>query len=264
MDNYDHIAQDLKLTIDEYKHNLESLKDRFADIGNIINQLDQLKLQAQHSGSRGDEFFLKVANLELKHAELSDKLNVLTEEYENALTNLKTQLSEWNKSIEVIVQDASSSITDLRSDYNDKLNKAVADIALQAKQDASSLDLYLQQFSKTLLTEIEKVRQELGSNITLSVSENSNHLTKLIKELDNTAETNLEKVKTSLVQQIEVLARLLEKKIESAEILSAQRINDLRNAVMLDLRYTRKINIAGFIVVLAFIIVLITYLILSI
>ena len=264
MDNYDHIAQDLKLTIDEYKHNLESLKDRFADIGNIINQLDQLKLQAQHSGSRGDEFLVKVANLELKHAELSVKLSVLTEDYENALTNLKTQLSEWNKSTEVIIQDASSSITDLRSDYNDKLNKAVADIALQAKQDASSLDQYLQQFSKTLLTEIEKVRQELGSNITLSVSENSNHLTKLIKELDNTAETNLEKVKTSLVEQIEVLARLLEKKFESAEILSAQRINDLRNAVMLDLRYTRKINIAGFIVVLAFIIVLITYLILSI
>jgi len=264
MDNYDHIAQDLKLTIDEYKHNLESLKDRFADIGNIIDQLDQLKLQAQHSGSKGDEFLVKVANLELKHAELSVKLSVLTEDYENALTNLKTQLSEWNKSTEVIIQDASSSITDLRSDYNDKLNKAVADIALQAKQDASSLDQYLQQFSKTLLTEIEKVRQELGSNITLSVSENSNHLTKLIKELDNTAETNLEKVKTSLVEQIEVLARLLEKKFESAEILSAQRINDLRNAVMLDLRYTRKINIAGFIVVLAFIIVLITYLILSI
>lgn len=264
MDNYDHIAQDLKLTIDEYKHNLESLKDRFADIGNIINQLDQLKLQAQHSGSKGDEFLVKVANLELKHAELSVKLSVLTEDYENALTNLKTQLSEWNKSTEVIVQDASSSITDLRADYHDKLNKAVADIALQAKQDASSLDQYLQQFSKTLLTEIEKVRQELGNNISLSVSENSNHLTKLIKELDNTAETNLEKVKTSLVQQIEVLARLLEKKIESAEILSAQRINDLRNAVMHDLRYTRKINIAGFIVVLAFIIVLITYLILSI
>lgn len=263
MDNYDHIAQDLKLTIDEYKHNLESLKDRFADIGNIIDQLDQLKLQAQHSGSKGDEFLVKVANLELKHAELSVKLSVLTEDYENALTNLKTQLSEWNKSIEVIVQDASSSITDLRSDYHDKLNKAVANIAQQAKQDASSLDQYLQQFSRTLLTEIEKVRQELGSNITLSVSENSNHLTKLIKELDNTAETNLEKVKTSLVEQIEVLARLLEKKFESAEILSAQRINDLRNAVMLDLRYTRKINIAGFIVLLAFIIGLILYLVLS-
>lgn len=197
MDNYDHIAQDLKLTIDEYKHNLESLKDRFADIGNIIDQLDQLKLQAQHSGSKGDEFLVKVANLELKHAELSVKLSVLTEDYENALTNLKTQLSEWNKSTEVIVQDASSSITDLRADYHDKLNKAVADIALQAKQDASSLDQYLQQFSKTLLTQ------------------------------------------------------------------SAQKIDDLRNAVMLDLRHTRKINIAGFIVLLAFIIGLILYLVLS-
>ncbi|MCK9584223.1 MAG: hypothetical protein M0R69_04850 [Candidatus Cloacimonetes bacterium] len=263
MDNYDHIAQDLKLTIDEYKHNLESLKDRFADIGNIINQLDQLKLQAQHSGSKGDEFFVKVANLELKHAELSDKLSVLSEDYENALTNLKTQLSEWNKSIEVIVQDASSSITDLRSDYHDKLNKAVANIAQQAKQDASSLDQYLQQFSRTLLTEIEKVRQDLSSSITLSVSENSNHLTKLINGLDNSTENNLEKVKTSIVEQIEVLARLLEKKIESAEILSVQKINDLRNAVMLDLRHTRKINIAGFIVVLAFIIGLILYLVLA-
>ncbi len=263
MDNYDHIAQDLKLTIDEYKHNLESLKDRFADIGNIINQLDQLKLQAQHSGSKGDEFLVKVANLELKHAELSVKLSVLTEDYENALTNLKTQLSEWNKSTEVIVQDASSSITDLRADYHDKLNKAVADIALQAKQDASSLDQYLQQFSKTLLTEIEKVRQELGNNISLSVSENSNHLTKLIKELDNTAETNLEKVKTSLVEQIEVLARLLEQKIASVEIQSAQKIDDLRNAVMFDLKTNRKINLAGFIAILVFLIGLTVYLVMS-
>lgn len=263
MDNYDDIAQDLKLTIDEYKRNLESLKNRFTDIGNIIIQLDQLKLQVQQSESKGEEYFEKVANLELKYAELSDTLSVLTEDYQNSLTNLKTQLSEWNKSIQVIVQDVSSSITDLRFDYHDKLNNALADIALQAKQDAFSLDQYLKQFSKTLLTDIERVRQELDSSITLSVSENSNYLTQLIKELDNTAETNLEKVKTSIVEQIEELARLLEKKFESAEIQSTQKINDLRNAVMLDLRKTRRINIAGFIIILAFFIGLIFFYIVS-
>jgi chromosome segregation ATPase len=215
MDNYDNIAHDLKQTIDEYRQNLESLKERFADIGNIISHLDNLKLQAQHSELKGEELFVKMADLELKHADLSKKMAALSADYESALTNLRNQHNEWSTAVEGVVHDVSASITDLRSDYNDKLNKAVAEIALQAKQEAASIDKYLQHFSKTQVTELKE------------------------------------------------LARLLGEKIASAEIQSAQKIAELQTAVMFDLKTTRKINLAGFIAILVFIIGLTVYLVIS-
>ncbi|MDY0299942.1 MAG: hypothetical protein RBQ66_09000 [Candidatus Cloacimonadaceae bacterium] len=215
MDNYDNIAHDLKQTIDEYRQNLESLKERFADIGKIIIELDQLKLQAQHSELKGEELFVKMADLELKHADLSKKIAALSADYESALTNLRNQHNEWSTAVEGVVHDVSASITDLRSDYNDKLNKAVAEIALQAKQEAASIDKYLQHFSKTQVTELKE------------------------------------------------LARLLGEKIASAEIQSAQKIAELQTAVMFDLKTTRKINLAGFIAILVFIIGLTVYLVIS-
>lgn len=165
MDNYDNIAYDLKQTIDEYRQNLEYLKDRFADIGKIIIELDQLKLQAQHSELKGQDLFEKLSGLELKYADLSKQMAVLSADYESALTNLRNQHNEWSTAVEGVVHDVSASITDLRSDYNDKLNKAVAEIALQAKQEAASIDKYLQHFSKTQVTELKELARLLGEKI---------------------------------------------------------------------------------------------------
>lgn len=263
MDNYDNIAHDLKQTIDEYRQNLEYLKDRFADIGNIITEMDQLKLQAQHSELKGQDLFEKLSGLELKHADLSKQMAVLAADYDSALTNLKNQHNEWSKAIDSIVRDVSASITDLRTDYNDRLNKAVAEISLQAKQEAASIEQFLQQFSKEQVAEIERIKLEIESSITLLVREDSTQVINRIGELDNTTENHLERVKNSFVEQTEVLVRLLEQKITSVEIQSAKKIDDLRNAVMFDLKTTRKINLVGFIAVVVFIFGLTVYLVMS-
>lgn len=263
MYNYDNIAQDLKQTIDEYRQNLEYLKDRFADIGSIIIELDQIKLQAQHKELKGQELFEKLSGLELKHADLSNQMAVLSADYDSALTNLKNQHNEWSKAIDSIVRDVSASITDLRTDYNDRLNKAVAEISLQAKQEAASIEQYLQQFSKEQVAEIERIKQELVSNIIRSLGDSSTQLMNLNRELHNTCEDHREKVKSILIEKVEEHASLLEQKIESVEVLSAQKIEDLRNAVMLDIKTTRKTNIAGFIIILAFIIGLIVFIVVS-
>jgi hypothetical protein len=263
MDNYDNIAYDLKQTIDEYRQNLEYLKDRFADIGKIIIELDQLKLQAQHSELKGQDLFEKLSGLELKYADLSKQIAVLSADYDSSLTNLKNQHNEWSKAIDSIVRDVSASITDLRTDYNDRLNKAVAEISLQAKQEADSIEQYLQQFSKEQAAEIERIKQELVSNIIQSLGDSSTQLMNLNRELHNTSEDHREKVKSILIKKVEENVSLLEQKIESVEVLSAQKIEDLRNAVMLDIKTTRKTSIAGFIIILAFIIGLIVFLIVS-
>ena len=245
MDNYDNIAQDLKQTINEYRQNLEYLKDRFADIGSIIIDLDQLKLQAQHSELKGQELFEKMSDLELKHADLSKKMAMLSADYDSALTNLRNQHNEWSKAIDSIVRDVSASITDLKTDYNDRMNKAVAEISLQAKQEAASIEQYLQQFSKEQVAEMERIKQELIHNII------------------QTSEDQREKAQSILIEKVEQRASFLEQKIESVEVLSAQKIDDLRIAVMFDIITTRKTNIAGFIIILAFIIGLIVFLIVS-
>jgi len=263
MENYDNIAQDLKETIDKYKRNLESLKERFADIGNIIHHLDQLKQQTQCTESKGEELFSKIADLDLKHADLSEKMTELSSNYESTLNNLRVQHNEWSKAVDGVVRDISFSISDLKSDYNARLDKALAEIALQAKQEAASIEQYLQQFSKEQAAEIERIKQELVSNIIHSLGDSSTQLMNLNRELHNTSEDHREKVKSILIKKVEENVILLEQKIESVEVLSAQKIEDLRNAVMLDIKTTRKTSIAGFIIILAFIIGLIVFLIVS-
>ncbi len=286
MDNYDDIAQDLKQTIEDYKLNLTALKDRFADIGNIITHLDQLKLQAQQTESKGEELFANVTKLELKHSELTEKMTVLSTDYDDALIKFKSQHSEWNKAVDGIVIDVTGSIADLRSDYNDKLNKAVAEIAFQAKQEAASLDQFLQQFSNTMLTIIAQSRQELGNSITQSISQNSTQVIDLIRVLESVVGNRLEKIEdiikpleqkiydsessinqsisTNSMQVMDLIRELgdtVGNHLGKIENCLVKKVEDLHNEIMADLRTTRKINMYGFIVILAFIIGLIIFLV---
>lgn len=261
MENYDNIAQDLKETIDKYKRNLESLKERFADIGNIIHHLDQLKQQTQCTESKGEELFSKIADLDLKHADLSEKMTELSSNYESTLNNLRVQHNEWSKAVDGVVRDISFSISDLKSDYNARLDKALAEIALQADKEAASLDQFLQQFSRIQVTEIERVKQELSSNLIQSLGDSSTQLLNLTRELHDTSEDHLERVNTCLNDKIDSHARLLEQKMESVELMSTQKIEELRNSVTLDMNTIRKTIIAGIIIMLAFLIGLVVHVI---
>lgn len=261
MENYDNIAQDLKETIDKYKRNLESLKERFADIGNIIHHLDQLKQQTQCTESKGEELFSKIADLDLKHADLSEKMTELSSNYESTLNNLRVQHNEWSKAVDGVVRDISFSISDLKSDYNARLDKALAEIALQADKEAASLDQFLQQFSRIQVTEIERVKQELSSNLIQSLGDSSTQLLNLTIELHDTSEDHLERVNTCLNDKIDSHARLLEQKMESVELMSTQKIEELRNSVTLDMNTIRKTIIAGIIIMLAFLIGLVVHVI---
>lgn len=254
MDNYDKIAQDLKQTIDDYKQNLEYLKDRFADIGNIINQLDQMKQQIQNSTTKEEEFLTQISSLELKFAELINKLNAVFEDYKSALIKLNTQLCELTKSIEGFGIDANSSISNLRTDYKEILNEALATIAQQANRDASSLNQFLQQFSEVLIADIDQAKQGIVNNIIQSLGDSSIQLTNLIRELHSTSEDHTEKVKDTLIEKIIEHARQLEQKMESVELLTVQKVDELRNVVTKELKTNRKITIAGFIIILVIII----------
>ncbi len=265
MENYDQIAQDLRLTIQDYKLNLVSLKQRFADISNIIERLDHLKQQAHLAEKSGEEMLAKVAIIEVNHSRLSEKIATLTTDYDNAMSKFNVQIDVWNESAKNIIKEIAVSISDLKNEYNIKLSNAISVITQQANDETITLNQYLQQFSNTLSSNIGRSHELLEDKVIKSVIQNSSQISQLISELDKAVENGLENNQSKLSNY--VTERLAESEtrfntmthdqsshyeilIRELGVKIGEKFDVVNKAVSKRIRTNRKIMIAGFVIVI--------------
>ncbi len=264
MENYDQIAQDLRLTIQDYKLNLESLKQRFADISNIIERLDHLKQQAHQAERNGEELLAKAADIEINHSRLSEKLANLTAECNNAVSKFNNQINDWNESTKNIVGEISCSVSDLKNEYNIKFAKAIAEITQQANEETMTLNRYLQEFFNTMSSSIGDTQEMLGDKVIKSVIQSSSQISQLISDLDEAVDKGFENNQSKLSTYVSVQLAEQETRfyaitndqksnyellIREMGVKIGEKIDVMNKAVSKRIRTNRTLMIAGFVAI---------------